>query len=210
MIGLLKKDLYVADKSGRLLLILALVFSMVPSLGAFGSTYAMMMALMMPITTLAYDERCKWDRYAAMLPYSSEQLVWSKYLLTYIFTLVAGAIIVLGSLLRGAKTGSVDWMETAEMNMMLGVAILFVTALGLPVLFRFGTEKGRLITVLIMGVGVGVVLGLRGVFGEIPQLPAIPLPALIAGVAALAAGITYGSFRISVHFYRKRQRGAYN
>ena len=38
MIGLLKKDLYVAGKSGRLLLVLALVFSMTPSLGAFGST----------------------------------------------------------------------------------------------------------------------------------------------------------------------------
>lgn len=210
MIGLLKKDLYVADRSARLLLILALLFSLIPSMGAFGSTYAMMLALMMPITTLAYDERCKWDRYAAMLPYSPEQLVWSKYLLAYIFTLVAGAIIVLGSLLRGVKTGAVDWMETAEMSVMLGVAILFVTALGLPVLFRFGTEKGRLITILIMGVGVGIVLGLRGIFGEVPQLPEIPLPAVITGVAVLAVGITYGSFRISVYFYRKRQRGAYN
>lgn len=210
MIGLLKKDLYVADKSARLLLILALLFSLIPSMGAFGSTYAMMLALMMPITTLAYDERCKWDRYAAMLPYSPEQLVWSKYLLAYIFTVLAGAIIVLGSLIRGIKTGAVDWRETAEMSVMLGVAILFVTALGLPVLFRFGAEKGRLITVLIMGVGVGIVLGLRGIFGEIPQLPAIPLPAVIAGVAALAVGITYGSFRTSVCFYRKRQRGAYN
>ena len=36
----------------------------------------MMLALMMPITTLAYDERSKWDRYAAMLPYSPEQIVW--------------------------------------------------------------------------------------------------------------------------------------
>ena len=57
MNGLIRKDLYVADKTGRLLMILALVFSLVPSLGSFGSTYAMMMALMMRITTLGYVDR---------------------------------------------------------------------------------------------------------------------------------------------------------
>ena len=57
MIGLLKKDLYVADKSGRLLLVLALIFSMIPTMGAFGSTYAMMMAVMMPLSSIADDER---------------------------------------------------------------------------------------------------------------------------------------------------------
>ena len=86
MIGLLKKDLFVADKSGRLLLVLALVFSAVPSMSAFGNTYAMMLAAMMPMNSIAYDERCKWDRYAAMLPYRVSQLVWSKYLLAYLYT----------------------------------------------------------------------------------------------------------------------------
>ncbi len=210
MIGLLKKDLFVADKSGRLLMVLALGFSLIPPLGAFGSTYAMMLALMMPITTLAYDERSKWDRYAAMLPYSPEQIVWSKYLLAYIFTLLAGGIIVLGALLRGVSTGDVDWMETAEMSVMLGVAMLFVTALGLPALYRFGTEKGRYMMLLVMGVGVGAVLGLQSIFGEAPQLPRLPLAAVIAGVAVLAVLATYVSFRVSVRVYKKRQSGAYN
>lgn len=210
MIGLLKKDLYVADKSGRLLLVLALVFSMVPSLGAFGSTYAMMMAVMMPLSSIAYDERCKWDRYAAMLPYRTGQLVWSKYLLSYLYTLLGGGIIVLGAFLRGVTTGAADWKETAEMSVMLAVVMLFITALGLPMLYRFGSEKGRLAMILCMGVGVGAAMGLMGIFGELPKLPEIPLPVLAAGIAVLAAGATYGSFRLSVHFYRKRQNGAYD
>ena len=210
MIGLLKKDLYVADKSGRLLLVLALVFSMVPSLGAFGSTYAMMMAVMMPLSSIAYDERCKWDRYAAMLPYRTGQLVWSKYLLSYLYTLLGGGIIVLGAFLRGVTTGAADWKETAEMSVMLAVVMLFITALGLPMLYRFGSEKGRLAMILCMGVGVGAAMGLMGIFGELPKLSEIPLPAAAAGVAVLAAGATYASFRLSVHFYRKRQNGAYD
>lgn len=209
MIGLLKKDLYVADKSGRLLLILALVFSMVPSLGAFGSTYAMMMAIMMPLNSIAYDERCKWDRYAAMLPYRTGQLVWSKYLLSYLYTLVGGGVIVLGAFLRGVTTGAADWKETAETSLMLAVVMLFITALGLPMLYRFGSEKGRLAMILCMGVGVGAAMGLMGIFGELPKLPKLSLPVMIAVVAALAAGATWLSFRMSVHFYKKRQNGAY-
>ena len=210
MTGLLKKDLYVAGKSGRLLLVLALVFSMVPSLGAFGSTYAMMMAVMMPLSSIAYDERCKWDRYAAMLPYRTGQLVWSKYLLSYLYTLLGGGIIVLGAFLRGVTTGAADWKETAEMSVMLAVVMLFITALGLPMLYRFGSEKGRLAMILCMGVGVGAAMGLMGIFGELPKLPEISLPVLAAGIAVLAAGATYASFRLSVHFYRKRQNGAYD
>ena len=123
MIGLMKKDLYVADKTGRLLLVLALAFSMVPSLRSFGCTYAMMLALMIPLNAIAYDERCKWDRYAAMLPYRPEQLVWSKYLLAYLFTLLGGAIIVVSAAIQRA-----DWRETLEMAALLAGSMLFVTA----------------------------------------------------------------------------------
>lgn len=109
MIGLIKKDLYVAERSGRMLLVLALVFSVVPGMGSFGSTYALMLALMMPLTSIAYDERSKWDRYAAMLPYTPGQIVWSKYLLSYFYTLLGGGLIVLGTFLRGMTTGAADW-----------------------------------------------------------------------------------------------------
>lgn len=210
MIGLLKKDLYVAGKSGRLLLVLALVFSMVPSLGAFGSTYAVMLAVMMPLNSIAYDERCKWDRYAAMLPYRAGQLVWSKYLLSYFYTLLGGGIIVLGAFLRGMTTGAADWKETAETSIMLAVVMLFITALGLPMLYRFGSEKGRLAMIVCMGIGVGAAMGLMGIFGELPKLPEIPMPVVFTGVAVLAVGATYLSFRLSVHFYRNRQNGAYD
>ena len=210
MIGLMKKDLFVADKSGRLLLVMAVVFSAIPSMGNFGATYAMVLALMMPLTSIAYDERCKWDKYAAMLPYTPGQIVWSKYLLAYFYTVLGGGIIVLGTLLRGIVTESVDWELTAQLTVMMGVAMLFVMALGLPVIYRFGSEKGRFVMIVIMGLGVGVALGLMGVFGELPELPRLPLPAVAAIVAALVVSATYVSFRASVHFYKKRQNGAYD
>ncbi|MDE6996419.1 MAG: ABC-2 transporter permease [Oscillospiraceae bacterium] len=209
MIGLLKKDLYVADKSGRMLLVMALVFSMVPNMGSFGSTYALMLALMMPLTSIAYDERSKWDRYAAMLPYTPGKIVWSKYLLAYFYTLLGIGIIVLGTFVRGYITGAADWRETAQMSALLGIVMLFVLDLGLPMIYRFGSEKGRFAMIVVMGVGVGAAFGIIGVFGEPPELPSLPLPAAAALVAALVIAATYGSFHLSVYFYRKRQNGAY-
>lgn len=64
MIALLKKDIFVMDKQMRLLVILALLFNLIPSASSLGATYAMLIALMLPMSTISYDERCKWDRYA--------------------------------------------------------------------------------------------------------------------------------------------------
>ena len=209
MIGLLRKDLFVADKSGRLLLVMAIVFSVVPGMGSFGSTYAMMLALMMPLTSIGYDEQCKWDKYAAMLPYTPRQLVWSKYLLAYLYTALGAGIIVLGTLLRGIITEAVDWMETLQTAGMMGIVMLFLMALGLPVIYRFGSEKGRIAIIVIIGAGVGAGLAIVGAFGELPELPSPPLPAAAALIAALVIAASYVSVQFSVKFYRNRQNGKY-
>jgi len=210
MIGLLKKDLYVAEKSGRLLLILALLFSMAPSLGAFGNTYAMMLAFMLPLNSIAYDERCKWDRYAAMLPYQAGQIVWSKYLLSYIYTALAEGIILLGARIRDViQPGSGDWTDTWQLAALLAVIMVLLTALGLPLLYRFGSEKGRLVMFMVLGAGVGITFALTRELLVTKDLTLPPLPALAAAAAAVVVLLTYVSFHVSVSFYRKRRDGVY-
>ena len=213
MIGLLKKDLYVADKSSRLLVVLALVFCLAPGFGSLGSTYAMMMAFMLPMNSIAYDERCKWDRYAAMLPCRPSQIVWCKYLLSGIYTLLGEVIILAGAAVRHImKPGSVDWQSIFELNLMLALVMFLVISITLPFLFRFGSEKGRLIMLVVMAMGVGTaVASTNAIFGDrdlVSLLP--PVPVLVTLGAALVIGGIYVSFRLSVHFYRKRQNGAYD
>ena len=210
MSGLLRKDLYVADRSVRMLLVMALIFSMIPGMETFGSTYSMMLALMVPLTAIAYDEKSKWDRYASMLPYRTEQLVWAKYLLGYLFALLAEGILVLGMVVRSMiRPGSTNWQEFSGLSIMLLAVTFFATALALPALYRFGAEKGRLVSVVMMGLSLGVALGIAGVFGELP-LPELPMGAVAGIVAVLAVAVTYASFRLSVYFYKKRQNGVYN
>ena len=209
MIGLLKKDLYVADRTGRLLLVLALVFSLIPGMASFGTTYAVVMAMTIPLNAVAYDEKSKWDRYAAMLPYKMGQLVWVKYLLSYLFTALAEVILVVCALVRERVSPTPSGVED-----LLGFSILLigvmpiVIAFALPALYRFGSEKGRLVMLVIMGVGIGIALGLAGIFGEI-DLPKLPTAVIVPLFVLLAAAVTYVSFRLSVYFYKKRQNGAY-
>ena len=209
MSGLLKKDLYVSEKTSRLLLVLALILSLIPKMETFGNTYAMMLAFMMPMNAVAYDERCKWDRYAAMLPYRTEQIVWGKYMLSYIYTVIAEIIIFLGAVIRNfIRPDTVDWVETLQISAILLAVMVCIAALGLPALYRFGSEKGRLLMLLILGVGVGAALAVAQVFSQFSLLPS---PAVAAGLAVvLIVAVTYVSFRLSVRFYRKRRNGDYD
>ena len=176
----------------------------------FGTTYAIMMAMSIPLNSIAYDEKSKWDRYAAMLPYKPGQLVWTKYLLAYLFTVLAEAIVLLGSVIRGRISHEPSTPEDllSFSVLLLGVMPVMIAAV-LPPLYRFGSEKGRLVMLVFMGIGVGITLGLAGIFGEV-NLPQLPLAAAVPLFVLVVVAATYVSFRLSVYFYRKRQNGAYN
>lgn len=80
MTALLKKDLYLLGKQTWILLGVALLFSLTPQFESFGSAYLMVLTMTLPLTTLAYDERCHWDTYLSMTPCRPERVVCSKYL----------------------------------------------------------------------------------------------------------------------------------
>ena len=148
MTALLLKDYYVIFRQMKIFLLLILVFSCIP--GTFYSTFAVVYASMLPYTALAYDERSRWDQMAAMMPYSARDVVLSKYLFGWIAVAVsAAATFVLQTIL------SVIWLSDVEgpsipvilLSVCVAVCILDIT---LPMMFRFGVEKGRLVMFLII------------------------------------------------------------
>ena len=213
MIALLKKDIFVMDKQMRLLVILALLFNLIPSASSLGATYAMLIALMLPMSTISYDERCKWDRYAAMLPWTPQQIVGSKYVLSYGALALGAALIILGNFARTLYGGATDWEETGALLAIYLVVIAVMTAVVYPLIYRFGSEKGRLILVVVflgifaMAFGT-VVLAMDNLEGIVARLEAISAPVLAAAVVVVA-GATFLSYRLSVRFYLRRREGAY-
>ena len=208
MIALLRKDIYVADKQARLLIVLALIFCLIPNMGAFSSTYALMTAFMIPINSLAYDDKSKWDKYAAMLPYRISELVGSKYLLCVIYTGLACLIVAVGMAVQGlvvTKAG-IDWTELWETELVLIVTMAFIMNLTLPLLYRFGTERGRMLMILMLGAALGMGLGLVKI-AKVLRIPGLPLPLIVTAGVAAAVLLTVISVRLSMRFYRNRREG---
>lgn len=215
MIALLKKDIFVMDKQMRVLVILALVFLLLPTVSSIGSAYAVMISLMLPMSTISYDERCKWDRYAAMLPWTPRQIVGSKYILHYGAMAMSMGLIVVGTYIRSLYSDElVIWGDIWRMLAMYVVILGVLTVAIYPLLYRFGTERGRLILVAIlmviflvtMGAGYLVVENIDTIKGG---LEVIPAPVLVMAGAVLLAGANVLSYHLSVKLYLRRRDGRY-
>ena len=77
MKALILKDTYVIWRQMKYFLVMLLLFCALPN--GFNNAFAVVYAAMLPYTALAYDERSKWDQLAAMMPYSTRDIVLGKY-----------------------------------------------------------------------------------------------------------------------------------
>ena len=203
MKALLYKDAMVLWKQMKLMLLLILIFAVIPS--EFQNTFAVLYAALLPYSALAYDERSRWDQMAAMMPYSARDVVLSKYLFGWIAVAVsAAATFVLQTIL------SVIWLSDVEgpsipvilLSVCVAVCILDIT---LPMMFRFGVEKGRLAMFLI----IFLVCASAGGIATIEQssldggfyLSLSLVPAAIAAVV-----LTVVSIPLAIRFYGRRSR----
>lgn len=203
MSALLLKDFYVMWKQTRVLLILILVFSCLP--GAFYPTFAVVYAAILPYTAMAYDERSKWGQLAAMLPYADRNIVLSKYLFGYLaIAVTAGISMVIQTgltLVWNQATDNLSPLSTIPLAMGVGVCVL---ALTLPLMFRFGVEKGRLVMFLLIFLVCGGTGAITSITSDIPDggsYLALALP----GVAVAAIVLTAISIPLSLRMYRRKR-----
>lgn len=97
MKALLYKDFCVLWKQMKYMLFLVALFCLIPNqalnLSQFFVIYA---GVMIPMSLMAYDERAKWDDFAAMLPYSTRSVVFSRYVFGWGTALFGAVMNVIG------------------------------------------------------------------------------------------------------------------
>ena len=200
MSALLLKDYYVIFRQMSIFLLLILVFSCIP--GTFYSTFAVVYASMLPYTALAYDERSKWDQMAAMMPYSARDVVLGKYVFGWIgVAIAAAATFVLQTIL------SFVWLSDVEgpsvpvilLSMCVAVCILDIT---LPMMFRFGVEKGRLAMFLI----IFLVCACSGAISVIDRSGGPDVGFQTWAPLVVAVVLTAVSIPLAIRFYGRRSR----
>ena len=102
-----------------------------------------------------------------------------------------------------------------ELMSFLAIAVLIMTDLGIPLCYRFGAEKGRIVQMVLLIATAALVGGWIAVFGEeelltlLASLISLPMPLLAGGGVVLVAALTVLSYRLSVRFYLRRREGAY-
>ena len=207
MKGLLRKDIYMAAQYYRAVLLVVAVFLLLTIFGD-GSliflAYPTMISGMLPITLLSYDTHFKWEQYSGTLPYTRAQLVSDKYLMGLIFN---GGVLLMCLLVLALRQILGDGFD---LDAFLGAGLLcFVLGVAapaflLPLAFKFGPEKGRLLFIVL----IASLCGAGFALGQTDFLSGLAIGNTVV-VALAAAGVTLVlyllSWRLSIHFYQKKE-----
>ncbi len=209
MKSLILKDLYNLRRNARsmALVLVFLAVCQIPSIGGEGFLAStVILCSMLVVTSFSFDEHYDWNRYALIMPLSRRDLVGAKYLLLAIVTgLGAAAGLVLG--LAGTAVLGGDCLGAAPD--LLGMALvafscgLMIGGMVIPLILRFGAEKGWLLMILSAAVPTGLILGgakLLSLLG-VAVTPAV----LLAGAPALALLWCGGMYRISCRIFEKQE-----
>ena len=206
MTGLIIKDFLSVKRQARIFVAIAVVYMAVAYFSAgsgFFQGFVIILSSMMPVTALAYDERAHFEKYALAMPLSRKRVVVAKYLFGLICIGIALVIdVVFEILLSSINHAPLTSALPLTLWALLGIALLFLS-INMPVMFKFGTEKGRLI---YMGLAVLAVL-LPTLFqsGAIGPPPAMLLETFVYAFPVFAVLCFLLSIRISIGIYRKKE-----
>lgn len=216
MRGLLKKDLLLLRSNFIGLTLFAALYAV---LGYFSDDAGMLMGvlavlvMMMPASSLQYDEYYHWNRYVLTMPVSRKMVVQSKYLLVLMLLCVTFAV---GFAFTFLLSGDIE--EAVFSTVVMVCMSLFMTAVSIPCMLKWGSNRGRVIIILLCGVfgvfigvfSAGIVLPMQ--LEVLPQMPGEAmkesfitgemLQALFLLGSALATVISY---KISCRIYEKKE-----
>lgn len=215
MKGLLLKDWYVLCRQWRVMLVFHMIYAAVAAFSGMAFLFAAMnvfIGMLTVQTVMVLDERSKWDSVAVTLPISRKEFVLEKYVLgllsgLFVTFLTAGVMLAAGLL----APGKARFFGFPSMLIVFACGCLCM-ALELPVIFRFGTAKGRIWMVAVMAL-VGGMTGAaasltdngdmaKAEAGQIMENMTL-LPAV--GVLAAVLAVVAVSFVISLRAYKKRE-----
>ncbi|MCR4805705.1 MAG: ABC-2 transporter permease [Clostridia bacterium] len=185
MNGLILKDMYMMKKYFRFSWVVVGIFLIVGAINeqfSFYHAYSCMMGGIVPISVLSFDEKERWMDYADTLPLSANTIVRSKYLFGLIFSLAVTALAIVSYMVNCMKNRGGDLSSVPAMASVFFFLSMLPAILLMPVLFRFGVEKGRILYYVLFGTLFAIV-ALTGITDSFrPTLRLNPAIALIATV----------------------------
>ena len=170
-------------------------------------TMVILLSIMMPISSMSYDEAGQWYRYAFSLPIPRRTLVLSKYVLGFLVSLGGLVVSAIGNIIVLSLTNWENaWESWLTIIGFLELGVIFLSII-IPILFKYGVEKGRLFIVVIAVIPsllvalLGSTLKTSGTLMPSAEL----LQAILYSSPLFTLAIFLISFRISVGICRKKE-----
>lgn len=208
MKGLLLKDFYMAKKYCRFFLLLIVLFCVLPFTSSkenlFLVFYPNMLAAILPTTLLGYDERSKWDRYSAVFPYTSAQIVSSKYLFGLSMQLIVLLMTGISQFVNLSQNGLFHFDSYLSLMITTACVSLLAPTFIHPPIFKMGVEKGRMVFILVIGLFTVIAMLTADLFSgqDLPQISFGYTPILVAVISLALYAL---SWYLSIVFYSKRE-----
>lgn len=157
-----KKSFYLLYFAGLI------VVSLAVGGGKIFSYMAVMIGCMMGVSFFSYETWYHWDRYCAVLPLSNRQIVVSRYI-SLLITTGCGVLLglVIGLLSFAAGRMDLSWTQWLFSLVQTILAALLYIEIEIPVMYRFGVERGRMVNILLFVVLYSGALALA----ELSQVP---------------------------------------
>lgn len=209
MKGLLLKDWYLLKKyfKSYLFVIAAFLvitfFSADDEMGWTFSLYPCLICSMVPVSLLGLDEKSKWNKFSAVMPYTRSQLVSSKYLIGLIAQTAVIMFFAVMHLVVMVGNDEFDFGQYMTILLADFVVSIILPTVWLPLIFKFGIEKGRIFYLILIGVAGAAVASLG--FVDIDPNTQINLSAIVYVLAVVTVALYALSWYISIVIYKKKE-----
>lgn len=120
----------------------------------FFSGVMQMFTVMIPLASLAYDEKNHWNRFALTMPVCRKELVQSKFLFMLLVIVAVAIVSFAGSLLISG-----DLEESIIVVLYASPIGIILNSILMPMMFQFGVEKGRFVYIGVIALLVLLALG---------------------------------------------------
>lgn len=206
MMSLVLKDLLNLQSYLKTIIVFVVFYSMLSfTMDEVSFVAGMLIVLfaMIPIASFTYDKQAKWDVFGQTLPVTRKQMVQSKYVIALIF-IVIGLVLsfIITAIATFIKESSVEVVELIAANSMVASVGIILLAIMLPLIYKFGVEKSRIMLMAISSIPIIALLLLSKLGFTVPSnIDWQTVASIIPVVALLLFGI---SFFISNKIYARK------
>ncbi|MBZ1206344.1 ABC-2 transporter permease, partial [Clostridioides difficile] len=210
MKGLILKDLLNLKGNIKFILLFIIMFGFMSSLGDGNDNnfigVIIVLCTTMIVSTFSYDDLNKWDSYVLTMPINRNDIVLSKYLTMLIFSFIGVLVSLIVSVTIGYFKNTLILNETLLINaLILSISVCFGSLI-LPLIYKFGTERARLLMILCFLVPTLALLVFKSILENIssPISIEIILNTLVYSLPFVAILLFVISYFISSKIYSKK------